>query len=179
MNIVLHICCGVCATAAAERLIQEGHQVRGFFYNPNIHPREEYERRLAVAHRVAQKMGFSLEAPPYMPEEWYSAAGMLADEPEGGRRCEVCFRIRLMRTHVYLKEWGGDAFTTTLTTGPRKPAALINRIGKETGGDSFLTRDFKKKEGHKRAMEFARKQDLYRQKYCGCVYSLKQMSKVD
>ena len=173
MKVVLHICCGVCAAEAVERLTLEGHQVLGFFYNPNIYPLDEYERRLEVARKVAKELDFSLEVAPYVPEEWFKEARALAEEPEGGRRCEICFRLRLRRTYVYMKGCGADAFTTTLTISPQKPADLINRIGKEIGGDGFLAKDFKKQEGFKRAMELARSWALYRQRYCGCVYSLR------
>ncbi|OGO37889.1 MAG: hypothetical protein A2147_06395 [Chloroflexi bacterium RBG_16_57_8] len=172
MRVVLHICCGVCAAGAAERLKQEGHEVLGFFYNPNIHPREEYERRLVVARTVAGELGFRVEAPPYEPEEWFRVAGSMIREPEGGARCDVCYRLRLSRTAGFVKETGYDAFTTTLTIGPRKHAAVINRIGHEIAGERFLARDFKKKDGFKRAIELAKQWDLYRQDYCGCVFSL-------
>ena len=95
MKVVLHICCGVCAAGVVERLRAEGHQVLGFFYNPNIHPGAEYERRLAVARRVAAELDFPLEVPPYRPEVWFRETASLEEEPEGGRRCEVCFRHRL------------------------------------------------------------------------------------
>jgi len=173
MNVVLHVCCGVCAAGAAESLLAEGHEVSGFFYNPNIHPQEEFERRLEVARRVAGEYGFTLVTPPYQPEEWHQEADALADEPEGGGRCEVCFRLRLARTYLHMRELGADAFTTTLTIGPRKSAAVINRVGMDIGGDSFLVRDFKKRAGFQRAMALARKWDLYRQDYCGCVYSMR------
>jgi predicted adenine nucleotide alpha hydrolase (AANH) superfamily ATPase len=173
MKIVLHTCCGVCAAGVVERLKAEGHLVRGFFYNPNIHPVEEYERRLEAARRVAKELDFPLETGPYTPEEWFEATASLENEPEGGRRCEVCFRLRLKQTYLYLQASGWDAFTTTLTVGPRKSATLINRIGQEIGQDRFLARDFKKKEGFKRATELAKKWGLYRQDYCGCIYSLR------
>ena len=95
MKIVLHICCGVCAAGAVERLTLEGHQALGLFYNPNIHPLEEYNRRLEVAHKVAKELSFSLEVAPYIPEEWFKETSFLENEPEGGKRCEVCFRLRL------------------------------------------------------------------------------------
>jgi len=173
MKIVLHICCGVCAAGVVERLTQEGHLVLGFFYNPNIHPLEEYDRRLEVAHRVAGELNFSLIEAPYVPDEWLKETEPLADEPEGGRRCEVCFRLRLKETHSFTEERGWDAFTTTLTISPRKKADVVNRVGVEIGGDRFLARDFKKKEGFKRTMELAKKWALYHQDYCGCIYSLR------
>lgn len=173
MKIVLHICCGVCAAGVVERLASERHQVFGLFYNPNIHPQEEYQRRLEVAQKVAREFDFPLAEGPYTPEEWMKETSSLSDEPEDGRRCEVCFRIRLKRAHLYMEENGWDGFTTTLTVSPRKSADVVNRIGWEIGGDSFLSRDFKKKEGFKRATEFAKKWHLYRQDYCGCVYSMR------
>ena len=174
MKVVLHICCGVCAAGAAEALTAEGHQIIGFFYNPNIHPPEEYQRRLETARKVAQELNFSLEAPAYEPKEWHSLAGSLKDEPEGGKRCQVCFRLRLEKTHDYMAACGADAFTTTLTISPHKSAQAINEIGKEIGGDKFLIRDFKKKDGFKRAMQLAKKWELYRQDYCGCIYSMRK-----
>ena len=174
MKIVLHICCGVCAAGVAERLTQEGHQVLGFFYNPNIHPVEEYNRRLEVARKVAEQFNFSLIVPPYTPEEWFQEAELLSDEPEGGKRCAVCFRLRLNKTYHHMKDQGADAFTTTLTISPRKSADTVNRIGQEIGGDMFLARDFKKKAGFQRATELAEQWHLYRQDYCGCIYSLRQ-----
>jgi predicted adenine nucleotide alpha hydrolase (AANH) superfamily ATPase len=175
MKIVLHICCGVCAAGAVERLASEGHEVFGLFYNPNIHPLEEYERRLEAACSVARELGFPLEAGPYIPEEWLQETSSLENELEGGRRCEVCFRIRLKKAYLYMQDCGGDAFTTTLTVGPRKSAAVINRVGQDTGGDRFLVRDFKKQEGFRLATERARKWALYRQSYCGCLYSMKRV----
>ncbi len=171
MKVVLHICCGVCAAGAVETLIAEGHHVIGLFYNPNIHPEEEYQRRLDVARKVAKELNFQLEAGPYGPEEWLNITEPLKDEPEGGRRCHVCYRMRLQKTFDFMLSNGSDAFTTTLTISPHKSAQVINNIGQEIGGDKFLVRDFKKKDGFKRAMELAKKWELYRQGYCGCVYS--------
>jgi predicted adenine nucleotide alpha hydrolase (AANH) superfamily ATPase len=173
MKVLLHICCGVCAAGVAERLAGEGYEVHGFFYNPNIHPREEYEKRLEIAGKVAGQMGFPLKVGPYVPEEWFQETATLENEPEGGRRCEVCFRLRLKKAYLYLRDSGLDAFTTTLTVSPRKSASVINKIGQEIGGEKFLVRDFKKKEGYKRSIELAKQWGLYRQHYCGCVYSQK------
>ncbi len=174
MKIIIHICCGVCAAGVVEKLTSEGHQVLGLFYNPNIHPVEEYERRLEVVRKVAKELNFPLEVPPYVPEEWFVATNSLENEPEGGRRCEVCFRLRLKKTYQYLKENGGDAFTTTLTVSPSKSADVINQVGQDIGEEQFLVRDFKKKDGFQRATELARKWALYRQHYCGCLYSMRR-----
>lgn len=174
MKVILHICCGVCAAGVVERLASEEHEIHGLFYNPNIYPPEEYERRLEVAYQVARELNFPLEAGPYTPQEWFEETASLKDEPEGGRRCAVCFRLRLEKTYLYLKELGGDAFTTTLTVSPSKSADVINQAGREIGGDRFLVRDFKKQAGHQRAIELTKQWNLYRQDYCGCQYSLRK-----
>lgn len=171
MKLVLHICCGVCAAGAASVLLEEGHQVTGYYYNPNIFPREEYEKRLEAAARAAARLGFQLVEGPYDPEKWLESAAILAAEPEGGRRCEICYRIRLDQTCKYTLETGADAFTSTLTISPHKSALVISRIGQECGGEKYLSRDFKKKDGFKKATALARSWDLYRQNYCGCQYS--------
>ena len=173
MKVVLHICCGVCAAGAAHVLLSEGHQVTGYYYNPNISPPDEYYRRLEAASRAVGHLGIQLVEGPYNPEDWYRAASYLAHEPEGGKRCEVCYRLRLQQTWIFTQESQSDCFTSTLTISPHKPAPVINRIGQEIGGDKFLPRDFKKKEGFKKATGLARSWDLYRQNYCGCEYSLK------
>jgi epoxyqueuosine reductase len=173
MKVALHICCAVCASAAAERLMQEGHQVQGFFYNPNIYPPEEYRKRWLYTLKVSMELGFPLQEGPYLPQEWNSAVASLENEPEGGKRCPVCFRLRLEKTYLFMQGSGCEAFTTTLTMGSNKSAVLIGGIGREIGGEKFLERDFKKKEGFKRAGELAQKWELYRQHYCGCIYTLR------
>jgi predicted adenine nucleotide alpha hydrolase (AANH) superfamily ATPase len=175
LKIVLHICCGVCAAGVVQTLTQEGHQVVGFFYNPNIHPEEEYEKRLEAAYRVAQELDFPFVTATYDPEVWLQETEGLKSEPEGGERCPICFRIRLEKTYSYLKNSNADAFTTTLTISPHKSARIVNRIGQEIGGDRFLARDFKKKEGFRKAIQQARQWGLYQQNYCGCLYSIRQV----
>lgn len=175
MKVVLHICCGVCAAGVVERLKSEGYDVLGLFYNPNIHPPEEYARRLDAARYVASELHFRMEESPCNPDEWVSKAGHLASEPEGGKRCEICYRLRLEKTFYFMKDNAFDAFTTTLTTSPHKPATLINQIGREIGGDLFLARDFKKKDGFKGSTELSRKWNIYHQNYCGCAYSIRHL----
>jgi predicted adenine nucleotide alpha hydrolase (AANH) superfamily ATPase len=174
VNILLHICCGICAAGAVQTLKEEGHQVTGFFYNPNIHPEEEYYRRLQTTHLVAQYLDFPLHAGEYDAEEWFARTDLLKNEPEGGARCAICFQMRLEKTFEFMQQCGADAFTSTLTISPHKPADTVNRIGKNAGGTLFLARDFKKKDGFKRAIQTARQWDLYRQDYCGCIYSIRR-----
>jgi predicted adenine nucleotide alpha hydrolase (AANH) superfamily ATPase len=171
VKIVLHICCGVCAAGVVDTVINEGHQVFGFFSNSNIHPEDEYRRRLETARSVTERMKITLNEDVYDPEEWYAGTKSLAQEPEGGERCTLCFGLRLKRTHQHMLDLGADAYTTTLTVSPRKRADVVNRIGLEISGDRFLARDFKKREGFKRAIERAKAWEIYRQDYCGCSYS--------
>ena len=177
MNVILHICCGVCAAGAADVLLAEGHRVTGYFYNPNIYPEEEYRLRLEAARCTAEKLKFELADGPYDVENWNPATAALGGEPEGGARCSICYRIRLEKTYGFMRERGADAFTSTLTISPHKSASEINRIGMEIGGVNFISRDFKKKDGFKRAVEMARNWELYRQNYCGCIYSMQGVNK--
>ena len=173
MKVALHICCAICASGAAERLFQEGHQVVGFFFNPNIYPLQEYQLRLENARKVAKELNFPLTESLYHPEDWDSLVKGLEGEPEGGRRCPLCFKIRLQKTHQFMLESGCDAFASTLTMGSNKSAVLIEQLAREIGGEAFLSRDFKKQEGFKRAGELSKQWGLYRQNYCGCRFSLR------
>jgi epoxyqueuosine reductase len=173
MKIALHICCAVCAAGAAERLIQEGHLVVGFYYNPNIYPPEEYALRLENARKAAAALDFPLHEGLYQPAEWERVTSGLENEPEGGRRCPLCFKMRLEQTHRFMLESGCEAFASTLSMGSNKSALLIEQIAREIGGETFLSRDFKKKEGFKRAGELSKEWGLYRQNYCGCRFSLR------
>jgi predicted adenine nucleotide alpha hydrolase (AANH) superfamily ATPase len=173
MKVVLHICCGVCAAGAADILLKEGHRVTGYFYNPNIYPEDEYRLRLEAARHTAERLGFELVEGPYEPENWISAVAACKDGPEGGPRCLTCYRLRLEKTSGFMRGAGADAFTSTLTISPHKSAKAINRIGAEIGGNSFMARDFKKKDGFKKAVGLAKSWEIHRQHYCGCAYSLK------
>jgi epoxyqueuosine reductase len=179
MKVALHICCAVCAAGAAERLTQEGHQVSGFFYNPNIYPETEYQRRLESALKVARELSFSIHEGEYLPQEWRQIIESFENEPEAGRRCPLCFRMRIVKTYQFMLENDCQAFTTTLTMGSNKSAQLIGKLGEEVGGGAFLKYDFKKKEGFKRAGQLAGQWSLYRQHYCGCEYSLPGTSSFD
>lgn len=173
LKVLLHICCGICAGSVAKRLLAEGHTVTGYYFNPNIHPSEEYEKRLRVARQVTDWLKIPLVVPDYNPEIWLRLTHGMAQEPEGGSRCETCFRLRLQATKDYAVQHNYEVFTTTLTVSPHKSAAVINRIGSEVGGECFFSRDFKKKDGFKRAQAIARELHLYHQHYCGCIYSLR------
>lgn len=172
----MHICCGVCAAGAADVLISEGHQVTGYFYNPNIFPESEYRLRLESAATAAARLGFDLAEGPYEPQAWLLRVEQFKNEPEGGKRCSACYRMRLEKSLQSSLEKGYDAFTSTLTISPHKSAGTINAIGTEIGGGHFIPRDFKKRDGFKKAVEMAKRWELYRQDYCGCLYSIKELS---
>ncbi len=174
MKVVLHICCGVCAAGTATALLKEGYEIIGLFFNPNIYPEAEFYKRLEAARYIARLFQFQMEEIPYSPKEWLQKAGPLKDEPEGGKRCEICYHLRLERTYYHMLNRGADLFTTSLTVSPQKKASVINKIGMDIGADRFLGRDFKKGEGFKKAMQIAKQQEIYRQNYCGCVYSIRK-----
>ncbi len=174
MKVVLHICCGVCAAGAITVLLNEGYKITGFFFNPNIYPEAEFHKRLQAVHHIAKLFQFHLDVAPYSPEEWFEKTSLLMDEPEGGKRCEICYRLRLERTYHHMLHCGADFFTTTLTVSPHKKASVVNKIGIGISSDRFLVHDFKKHEGFKRAIQIAKEQGIYRQNYCGCIYSIRE-----
>ncbi len=176
-KILLHTCCGVCSLYVIKKLRERFGEIILFWYNPNIHPEEEYERRLTVIRKASRLKKLRLIEGSYEPERWFEVTRGLEKEPEGGRRCEVCFRMRLEKSIQAAKEASCDCFTTTLTISPHKSAEIINNIGKslaEKYGVNFLAEDFKKKDGFKKTMAAAKRHKFYRQNYCGCVFSQRQ-----
>ena len=167
----------MCAASVVERLLCDGHRVTGFFYNPNIHPVDEYNRRLSACEKVAKEWDIELLEGQYDRERWFEAVKGTEYEGEGSKRCEICFRLRLEKTYELMKLKNFDRFTTTLTVSPVKEQEVVNKIGSEIGGEKFILADFKKKGGYQRAIELAKEWDLYRQHYCGCVYSHEEMIK--
>ena len=176
-SLLLHSCCGPCSSYVMEYL--SGYfDLTVFYYNPNIEPEEEYRFRLEEQQRLVNEMsGISVSeviAGDYDPENYHKAVAGLENEPEGGKRCLECFRMRLEKTARLAAEKGFDYFTTTLTVSPYKNAPVLNAVGEEAAakyGVPFLNSDFKKRNGYKRSIELSKEYDLYRQDYCGCVYS--------
>jgi len=178
-RILLHICCAVCATSVVERLREENWEVDGFFYNPNIHPEEEYQKRLQETKHLAKEYQLPLIAGDYEKDKWLEFTKGLEEEKEGGRRCQICFQMRLEKTKQLAQEKGYAKFTTTLSVSPHKNSSLINEIGVKVGGDLYLGADFKKRAGFKKALELAKKYNLYQQNYCGCVFSKLEREKAE
>ena len=175
-TLLLHACCAPCSSGVLP-VLAEDFKITLFFHNPNISPESEYNYRLEELKRLVGEMGYSdieIVEPEYKEEEFLAIAKGREDLPEGGARCKDCYRLRLSATAEYAKEKGFDYFTTTLTVSPYKNAEYLNEIGRELSdeyGVKYLLSDFKKKEGYKRSCENSKKYGLYRQIYCGCVYS--------
>lgn len=176
-KLFLHACCAPCSSYVLEYL-SDYFEITVFYYNPNISPKEEYEKRVEEIQRLIGEMSFRypvtfLEG-AYHPEEFYKMARGMEDVPEGGERCFQCYRMRLAEAARLAALGGYDYFTTTLSISPLKNAAKINEIGEELSGIyrvPHLPSDFKKKNGYKRSVELSAEHDLYRQNYCGCVFS--------
>ncbi len=183
-TLLLHACCAPCSSAVLEYLY-EYFNITLFFYNPNISPETEFNYRLEELKRLLVEMNFrdiDIVVPDYDNNEFETLAKGLEDLPEGGKRCKKCYRLRLMKTAEYAKEKGFDYFTTTLSVSPYKNALALNEIGGELEkeyGVNYLYSDFKKKEGYKRSCELSREFNLYRQNYCGCIYSKKIAEKTE
>lgn len=176
-TLLLHSCCAPCSSYCLEYLSQF-FKITVFYYNPNIFPKEEYEKRIEEQRRLISEMKtknpIALLGSEYEPDVFYQAVKGLEKEKEGGARCIECFRLRLNESARIAKEMGMDYFTTTLTISPLKNAEVLNTLGQEIGeqtGISWLPSDFKKKNGYKRSVELSEEHGLYRQDFCGCVYS--------
>lgn len=209
-TLLLHACCGPCSSYVLEYL-SKYFQITVLYYNPNIYPQEEYERRLAELKKLYERFppaldtGVKVVECEYEPEQFYDAVGVrdepeLAREPEKGERCRRCYKFRLKRAAAYAVQNHFDYFCTTLSISPFKDAVKINELGVEIEGrllaatatnaataatvtetseksPKWLFSDFKKKGGFKRSLELSEEYGMYRQTYCGCVYSMKNKEK--
>lgn len=174
-TLLLHVCCGPCSTAVIERL-RPRFDLTLFFANPNLYPEEEYARRLEAARQVAARHKIPLVEAEDEHGAWLEQVQGLEWEPEGGARCEICFRVRLEATAREAEARGMDYFTTTLTVSPHKNAERIGQIGRRaTLGRKvvFLSEDFKKRDGFHKSVVLSKEMGLYRQNYCGCEFSLR------
>ncbi len=178
-KLFLHICCVGCGVAITKEL-KGGYQLTLYFYNPNIFPEKEYNRRLMEARRIASELGLDLITEDYDHKSWLKLVRGHEKDPERGERCRICYKDRLKQTAVKAKELGFDSFTTTLTVSPHKDAKAIIMLGNELAGKyslKFLDQDFKKQDGFKKACELSKELGLYRQDYCGCEFSFSESRK--
>ena len=175
-RLLLHSCCGPCSSYVIEYL-SEFFDITVYFYNPNIHPQEEYLHRFQTQRQLVEKLGGAvLIEGEYEPERYFEAVKGYEDCAEGGKRCNLCIGERLAQTAQKAKEGGYDWFATTLTVSPHKNAQSINEMVfalSQKYGIKWLPSDFKKREGYKRSIELSTQYELYRQDYCGCTFSLK------
>lgn len=184
-SLLLHSCCAPCSSYCLEYLSRY-FKITVLYYNPNLFPAGEYERRVSEQKKLVSalpaKYPVTLVEMKGEPEEFYSAVKGLEHIREGGERCFACFKLRLERAARYAKENGFDFFTTTLTISPLKNAQKLNEIGEAAGvkfGVRHLPSDFKKKDGYKRSVELSKVYGLYRQDYCGCVFSKREREEAE
>ena len=185
-GILLHSCCGPCSSSVLE-LLSKYFDVTVLWYNPNLYPEAEYDKRLETQKQLIDAIAedgvqAKLLVEPWRSEDYFSRIKGLENEPEEGKRCLECFRIRLEETARIASECGFEWFCTTLTVSSRKDAVAINAIGREAEakyGVKWLPSEFKKREGNHRSIILSEKYGLYRQEYCGCVFSLVNREKND
>lgn len=181
-RLLLHCCCAPCSSAVLERL-KDYFSITAYFYNPNITDETEYMKRFAELERFVNEVYCDREDIDVYREEsdsglFHDVVRGLENEPERGKRCMKCYELRMRKSAIYAIEHGYDFFTTTLSISPHKNAEWINRIGvnlSEQLGIPFLYSDFKKKNGYKRSIELSAEYNLYRQNFCGCEYSRKEV----
>ena len=174
-SLCLHVCCAPCSSYCMEYLCRY-FDITLLFFNPNMDSKEEYDKRQTELIRLVEEAGFpvKIELFRYEPEHFYENIKGHEGDAEGGERCFICYELRLKKAAEFAAENGFDYFTTTLSISPYKNAEKINGIGEKLAleyGIKHLPSDFKKKNGYKRSIELSREYGLYRQDYCGCVYS--------
>lgn len=175
-KIVLHACCAICSGYPITLLKDMGYQVVVYFYNPNIYPQEEYNIRLVAEKILCKHLDTGLVEAEYNPQEFYTAAQGLENEPEKGLRCDKCFELRLRKTAEFAKNSGITEFTTSIVISPHKNFAKLSAIGQNIAdefGLKYLDIDFKKKDGFLKTNRISKELNLYRQNYCGCEFSLR------
>ncbi|WBY64372.1 epoxyqueuosine reductase QueH [Thermocaproicibacter melissae] len=179
-SLLLHACCAPCSSYVLEYL-SRFFNITLYYYNPNISPQQEYEKRVEEVQRLLAELPTQnpvrFAAGNYDPQRFFELVKGHEADPERGKRCTICYRMRLEEAAKYAKENGFEWFTTTLSLSPYKDAERLNAIGAELEkkyGVKYLHSDFKKRGGYKRSIELSRQYNLYRQNYCGCVFSKRQ-----
>ncbi|MCR5741284.1 MAG: epoxyqueuosine reductase QueH [Gammaproteobacteria bacterium] len=175
-NILLHACCGPCTCGVYPQLAPD-FNVSILYYNPNIYPQEEFDKRLEMLKIINKHWPFKLIETEYDESVYLCQVKGHETDKEGGKRCELCFRNRMEKAAKYAKENGYDIFTTTLSVSPYKNADLLNQIGNELEdqlGIKYLYSNFKKHDGYKESIRISKEFGIYRQNYCGCRFSLNE-----
>lgn len=177
-TLLLHCCCAPCSSACLERL-KDSFKITALFYNPNIESGEYGRRKEELIKFINATGAAEIMDCDYCAEEFFEAVKGLENCREGGERCFKCFELRLKKTAALATAGGFDFFSTTLTLSPLKNAQKINEIGQKLGGEKWLPCDFKKKNGYLRSIELSHEYGLYRQDYCGCVFSKRERERLE
>ncbi len=175
-KILLHSCCAICSGYPITLLKDMGYQVIVYFYNPNIYPTDEYQKRLEAQKKLCQHLNCELIEGEYDTDEFYTSVKGLENEPEKGKRCDKCFELRLTKTAKLAKELGITEFTTSIVISPHKNFAKLSEIGEiiaKENGLIFKAIDFKKQDGFLKTNKISKELNLYRQNYCGCEFSIR------
>ncbi len=176
-KVLMHSCCAPCSGELIEAMIKEGLELTIFFYNPNIHPRKEYNIRKQENIRYAEKLGIDFIDADYDVQNWFGKAKGMELEPEKGKRCTMCFDMRFVKTAEYAKANGFNIFTSSLGISRWKNMEQINRSGEFAAsfheGTTYWTYNWRKSGGGARMYDIAKREEFYKQEYCGCIYSLR------
>jgi epoxyqueuosine reductase len=178
-SLLLHSCCGPCSTTVID-ILKEHFELTVYYYNPNIYPKEEYLRREEEQRIYLERLGIKYILGEYENEKYESVIISLENEPEGGLRCRECFKLRLDKTAMIADELNIEYFTTTLTVSTHKNSKIINEIGMEVANEykvEYLVSDFKKNDGYRKSVMMSQELGMYRQDYCGCLYSKQEREK--
>lgn len=174
-SLLLQVCCAPCGTYTSSERLAPRYGLTWYFCNPNLVSQEEYDRRLEAVQAVATRFNWPLIVEPYEHKTWQMMACRRSADPERGARCQLCYHGRLAQTARLAREKGFDMFGTTLLVSPYKDTAAILAMGcslADAAGPKFLAEDFQADDGYRRSQKMARELGLYRQKFCGCEYSL-------
>lgn len=175
-KLLLHTCCANCLMYPYQ-VLKEDFDIHVFFYNPNIHPHKEYKKRLYDVEKACKAKGIDWTVGIYDDKKWFELTDRLKHEPEGAKRCDLCFEIRIKKTAEIASEKKIGNIATTLTVSPHKNSKIINHIGKKVSDRmqvEYMENDFKKKDGYRKTLSLSKEMNIYRQNYCGCIYSLRK-----
>lgn len=177
MKLILHTCCAICGIFLIDFFKNQAEKILLYFYNPNVYPAAEYQKRLEAVRKISEMYHLDFLAGENETDFWFKKIKGFENEPEGGKRCEICFRIRLEKTAQLVQKLGYDTFSTTLGLSPYKNLSLINDLGqkiaRKLGLNFILLEEKNKKDFWQKSKELAKKFNFYHQKYCGCLFSLK------
>lgn len=175
-KILLHACCGICSAYPISLLQDMGYSVVVYFYNPNIFPEDEYQKRLEAEKTLCRHFNVKFIEGEYEPEVYYNYVSGLENEPEKGTRCDKCFELRLTKAAQISKKLGIDEFTTSMVISPHKNYDKLTQIGEKIASEmnlTYISTNFRKNDGFLKTNQISKELNLYRQNYCGCKFSMR------